>query len=404
MNLSSTPSPFLNMSEYYTTPYYHSEEAEETVELIVNVFYGIVGVVGCSFNALMVMLYRTHPRLRKHISFLMLQLFIFCMFQGFVTAVINVIHRELRYDMESWWCAIGYMIIEFFDDFVLVLLALLVIERYIMIKLPLLPSKRVKRWSRIALVVAVFSTAAICLLPFAPFLNIPERFEAHIPNPMLQEKFKKIHDADHCYGALNKTNIASPIITIILEVTCVSTLVGLYVRMYFIVRDRVKRFSSMTQAKETKLKRAAMSVMLVACVFFITILPYGLILQLRVLCNKQDYSNMESCHYISQNLMHAFGILAHVATFVAPLIFTLFNPKLRTVVKAVILRKPHRKDASVEVISKHNVSVVDSKTAYDGKSLAYKTKMSMHEQEIIEVEECPLPTPPPSPTGSTDTI
>lgn len=345
----------------YTTPYLHSEEVELRAGLIFNILYITVGLIGCSFNAFMVTLYFTRRQLQKHISFLMLQLFIFCMFQGFVTAVINVLQRELRYTIQPWWCAIGHIIIEFFDDFVLVLLIMLVVERYALIQYPLLRLKpqKINLCSKIALVVGACLTAGVCLLPFAPSLNIPERFEAHIRNPALQKKLLMVHDAEHCHGLINKTNIASPIITIILEAVSVLTVLILYLRMYVIARNRLSRFGQRTRATKLKLKRAAISIMVVAAIFFITVLPYGLILQLRALCNIRDYQTLEQCHYISHNLTHGFSVLAHLATFLAPLMFTAFSPNIRhLVLLALLCQKKDNPTRLIFVIPPRNATEV----------------------------------------------
>lgn len=311
-----------------TTQTFHSDETLQARDLIVNLLFGLAGLVCVMFNGFMLVLYYRDIRLRRHISYMMLQLFIFCMIHGLVIGLVFVLNRVLRYTMPSWWCVAGNLIIAFFDDYILVLLPLLAVERYLSIQYPFLSKKKAKRWTLIATVTSICFIAIIALLPQAPFLGVPQRVETLPHHPVILEHRQRYFEAIACWGNLNRLNVASPIILLVLQIFCLTTVVGIYLRMYHIAKERLTRFSSMTTTKQRKMKRAAISVMLVALVFFLMTMPYGVLLQVVELCYV-GYFDMEACRYSSMNLKFAFGLLAYFGNFFAPLMFTLFNPKIR---------------------------------------------------------------------------
>lgn len=348
-----------NLSFDLTTRSFHSDEAQETRDLVVNLLFGFAGLVCVIFNGFMLILYAKDANLRRHISYMMLQLFIFCMIHGLVIGVVFVLNRVLRYTMPPWWCVVGNLLIAFFDDYILVLLPLLTIERYLSIKYPFLSKRKAKRWTIGATIFSSCFIGIVALLPQAPFLGVPQRVETLPHHPEILKERQRYFEAIACWGNLNKLNVASPVILLILQIFCLTTVVGIYLRMFYIAKERLTRFSSMTAAKQKKMKRAATSVMLVALVFFLMTMPYGVLLQVVELCYV-GYFDMEACRYSSMNLKFAFGFLAYLGNFFAPLLFTVFNPKVRR----KLIRSLHFHDSNGTSIfttdsKHHNHSTLD---------------------------------------------
>ena len=336
--LMTTPE---NWTLDWTTRSFHSEQAQITRDLVINLLFGFAGLVCVLFNGFMLILYAKDCNLRRHISYMMLQLFIFCMIHGLVIGVVFVLNRVLRYTMPPWWCVAGNLLIAFFDDYILVLLPLLAIERYLSIKYPFLSKRKAKRWTIGSTIFSILFIAIVALLPQAPFLGVPKRVETLPHHPEILRERQRYFEAIACWGNLNKLNVASPVILLILQIFCMTTVVGIYLRMYYIAKERLTRFSSMTATKQRKMKRAAISVMLVALVFFLMTMPYGVLLQVVELCYV-GYFDMEACRYSSMNLKFAFGFLAYMGNFFAPLLFTLFNPKVRRrLIGALHFHDPH---------------------------------------------------------------
>lgn len=328
---NNSSSIFSNITENTTTTLIHRNADEDLRDLIINVILGLVGLACFSFNLLMVLLYIIYDPLKKRISFMMLQVFIFCMLQGLVGGLIYVCHRVYRYTLPDWFCVLGLLLTQFCDAYILLLLPMLVADRYISIKFPMLSKQKIHRWSIITTFVAVGFVFLVVLFPLAPFADAPQRDWIIPEDPVGAAKWLKAYKAYHCNDNINIMNKITPVIMLVLNVFCVVTVVGLYIKMFTIARSRITQFSSMTAIKKQKLKKAAISVMLVAIVFFLTTIPNGIFLQLQALCSYGVFK-MDSCQKTTVILYFAMMSLSHSASFFGPLLFTMFNPTLRRAV------------------------------------------------------------------------
>lgn len=62
-----------------------------------------------------------------------------------------------------------------------------------------------------------------------------------------------------------------------------SAAVVLFVMFY---RSRLSEYASMAETRKTQLRRAALSVMLVAITFIFTLLPFGIVVQIAAFCES----------------------------------------------------------------------------------------------------------------------
>ena len=318
--------------------------AVQTRDMLVNITSSIIGVLAILFNGFMIAcLYLfAQRRTRKHITFMMVQMFFFCMLSGFVnTFGFSLFLRHLRYDIPTWWCVINSMVIYFFDGYILLMLPLLVIERFLSIKYPYITNRKLRIYCAAGSAVSVLVVGAAYLLPRAEFMQTPEK-TFHFGTTM--EKLKsssKFYRAFSCQLNLRMFNMVSPAILLILDVFCLLTVVGLYIRMYCIAKTRATQFSSMTQTQQKRMKRAAINVLLVSVVFCITTIPYGLITSIRSMC-KTGHKLPGICGGEALNLWFTFKLMANLSNFLAPLLFTIFSPPLRTMIRQLLSHLLHK--------------------------------------------------------------
>lgn len=315
-----------------TTRSFNSEQARETKDHVVNVLFGVTGLAVFLFNGLMVLLYIKVLKIRRIITFMMMQLFIFCMIHGLVVGVIFTVHRAARYVMPKGWCVIGDLIMLFMDTYILALLPLLAIERLVILKEPYHSVRQRRKWSIIATVTIIFVTMMLAWIPIIPQLGIPQQVvvKTSIPSEVARrERFQKYFN---CQGLINKQNIVTPIILLIQQIVCVAVVVGIYLHMFYISKSRMAKFSRMTAKRRKSLRRATTSVMLVAIVFIVTTIPFGITYQVRTLCDT-GHIDKQLCAHITLNMRFGFGIVTHLGDLFAPMLFALFNPKIRKMLR-----------------------------------------------------------------------
>jgi len=261
-----------------------------------------------------------------------MQLFIFCMIHGLVVGVIFTVHRAARYVMPKGWCVIGDLIMLFMDTYILALLPLLAIERLVILKEPYHSVRQRRKWSIIATVTIIFVTMMLAWIPIIPQLGIPQQVvvKTSIPSEVARrERFQKYFN---CQGLINKQNIVTPIILLIQQIVCVAVVVGIYLHMFYISKSRMAKFSRMTAKRRKSLRRATTSVMLVAIVFIVTTIPFGITYQVRTLCDT-GHIDKQLCAHITLNMRFGFGIVTHLGDLFAPMLFALFNPKIRKMLR-----------------------------------------------------------------------
>jgi len=261
-----------------------------------------------------------------------MQLFIFCMIHGLVVGVIFTVHRAARYVMPKGWCVIGDLIMIFMDTYILALLPLLAIERLVILKEPYHSVRQRRKWSIIATVTIIFVTMMLAWIPIIPQLGIPQQVvvKTSIPSEVARrERFQKYFN---CQGLINKQNIVTPIILLIQQIVCVAVVVGIYLHMFYISKSRMAKFSRMTAKRRKSLRRATTSVMLVAIVFIVTTIPFGITYQVRTLCDT-GHIDKQLCAHITLNMRFGFGIVTHLGDLFAPMLFALFNPKIRKMLR-----------------------------------------------------------------------
>ena len=315
-----------------TTREFHSTETRVLNIYVINTLFGLTGLAIFVFNLLMILLYARVPKVRRCITFIMLQLFVFGMAHGFVIGVFGVTHRVLRNKLPDIWCVIGDLIMIFMEKYILFLLPLLVVERLVFIKAPYHSTKQRRKWSIIATIIITIATMLLAWIPIIPQLRIPVESH-HLLSPEDAKNNGRYYD---CQGLLNRRNIATPIILLIQQVLCVVIVVGVYVYMFYILKSRMtSSLPRMSDKRRKTLRRATHSVLLVAGVFFVTTVPFGISFQIRSLCLTGQIDK-DLCSYITLKLRYAFGIISHLGDLFAPMMFAVFNPKIRIALRDFI--------------------------------------------------------------------
>lgn len=302
----------------------------------VNLSFGVTGLICFTFNLIMLVLYVRDKRLRKHISFMLLQMFIFCMLQGIVTGLVFPLYRYLRMTQAHWWCVTGRLVVAFFDSYLLILVPLLVIERYISIKSPYLSRTASLKWSIIATVVGIAFILLAVVMPFAPLQENLRSGGFSDSNHSAQQQ--KILNKLTCNGDIDRFNAVSPTVMLILDIICVIVVITAYARMYCIAKNGTYEYNSVHSKKKDKLRKSAIIVLLVSVIFIITTIPYGIILSLWTLCDSgiSLFDHMETCFHTNLKIKFAFGVLAAMGGFFAPLVFTMINTRVRQAVRRAI--------------------------------------------------------------------
>lgn len=301
-----------------------------------NVYYALHGVIGllaiCS-NGFVLYVYSKRAKVRKHISFIMLNVFITCFIHGWIVGLIYPLQRVYRFSMPDWACIVTTMIMDYADRYTLLILPVLAAERLWYVKFPFLRREKTKRIAVISTIVLLLFAALYSWLPLIPNLTSTTKF-IESPNEMRQQEISEFYQAYTCNYKINKKNSLEPYFMLAISALCVSVVMIVYVWMFFIVRDRLHHFPNMSDRRKYKLKRAAISVALVSLTFIFTMLPYGIIFPVRALCDMDVSLKQNSlCNNLTIELRFVFSIVSHIGYVLAPLIFALLSPHIRQALK-----------------------------------------------------------------------
>lgn len=314
------------------THLYSHSEGGELREGIVNTIYGILGVLCFFYNAMLVGLYVKQRSLRKHISYMMLHMFLFCMIQGLVNCTIHIPSRIYRFEMNEWVCVITTLIVAFFDYYILLLLPLLAIDRFLSIKHPFLSKRKTKIWVSCSSVAIIIITIILSDIPLGEFARIFHAQEPNITSPEAAREQAIITRAVTCNHRLNKASKLQPMTYFFCSTFCVLIVMGLYLSMYCIAKQSSNSFRSMTLNKQKRLKRTAISVVIVIVTYCVTFIPNGTAFHVNNLCFLGLIDTETCIRYRIVILADVAAILACAANFIAPLLWTMLNPQIRIVV------------------------------------------------------------------------
>ena len=302
--------------------------------------HGLVGLLTCLFNGLVILVYVKRLKIRKHISFVMLFMYVFCFIHGLIVGTVYPLQRVYRYEMHANWCVFTTMIMDFCDKFILLLLPVLAVERLIHLKFPFISRRKANMWAGFSLSGLMIFAMLYTWLPLVPSLDIPAEEIITSNNSERNEYLKRFYQHYTCQWKINKKNFLEPIFTILVGFLCVSVVTASYIWMFLIAKARLSALSSVTVNKRRRLKRAALSVMYVALTFIITVLPYGITIQVAQLCDADSSIRSNSfCNGVTLELRFVFSVFAHLGNLLAPMLFALLNPNMRAIINAYLKRK-----------------------------------------------------------------
>lgn len=329
MNTTTAASLITNVTYPWDEP--TGKEARRTVYYTL---HGIVGFCTIVCNGTLLLLYYKRHKVRKHISFIMLNVFISCFIHGWLVGIMYPLQRVYRYVMLDWICVITTLVMDLADRHILLLLPVLAIERLILVKFPFMRKKRTKFMATCASVGVLIFAMLYTWLPLIPQLDVPTTPYLHSTNPARQQQIDTFYKMYTCHGKLNKKNNLEPVFTLLVSCLCVIVVIGIYAKMFFIAKARFARFPAISQKKKRKLKKAAITVMLVSLIFIFTLLPYGILLPTISICGADVSRRRNSfCNGITLELRFIFSFVAHLGNLIAPLLFALLSPNIRDAVK-----------------------------------------------------------------------
>lgn len=173
-----------NMTEYMTsteiisrhieatTSHLENTEAKALRRLLYYIFHGIVGLLIVLFNGIVIFAYARREKIRQNISIVMMNMFIFCFIHGFIVGIVWPLQRVYRYSMGDTLCVLSTLLMDFADNYILILLPVLSIERLITVRYPHLSKRKHRLFSVISIIIALLVTVCYAWLPLVPALNI----------------------------------------------------------------------------------------------------------------------------------------------------------------------------------------------------------------------------------------
>ncbi|KAF6020185.1 hypothetical protein EB796_021503 [Bugula neritina] len=345
VNVSGAPTmpPLLNQTfnfitaaaEEHATYAWEETHYKRTRRLIYYLLHGFVGLVTSVFNGLVILVYIRRANIRKHISLLMLSMFVFCLLHGLIVGIVYPLQRVYRYVMDEKMCVLSTLVMDLADKYVMLLLPLLAVERLIYLKCPFIDQKKVKRLAIASISILLVVAMLYSWLPLIPQINVPEEEYIYSNNTARQEYLVRFYKYYTCQGKLNKKNFLEPIFTILVSSLSVIVVVGAYIWMYKIARDRLTAFASITVKKQKRLKKAAFTVFYVALTFILTMMPFGIVIQIQALCKADTtLQNNSFCNGITLELRFCFSIIAHLGNLLAPMLFSWLSPNIRQIINA----------------------------------------------------------------------
>lgn len=302
--------------------------------------HGFVGLLTCLFNGFVILVYFRRHKIRRHISLVMLSMFVFCFLHGLIVGTVYPLQRIYRYDMNASVCIFTTLIMDLADKYVVLLLPVLAVERLIYLKYPFINSKRAKVWAICSVAGLMVFALLYSWLPLVKELGVPEGLRISSNNTERSDYIENFYKHYNCQYKLNKHNALEPIFTLIVSVLCVVVVVAAYVWMYMIAKKRLSSFASMTAKKQKRLNKAAKSVFLVAMTFVLTMLPYGVVVHIAAYCEKNTSDKPTSlCNTMTLESRFVSSILAHLGNLFAPMLFALLSPHIRQIMSTFIQSK-----------------------------------------------------------------
>ncbi|KAF6022858.1 hypothetical protein EB796_018840 [Bugula neritina] len=196
-------------------------------------------------------------------------------------------------------------------------------------------------------------------------------------NEVRQQELSRFYRHYTCQFRINKKNEFEPIFNILIGSVCVFLVIGIHVAMFFMLRSRLTKYSNMAENRKKQLRKAALTVLLVAVTFICTLLPFGITIQIAAFCdtNTTKKENI-ACNGLTLELRFVFSILAHLGNLLAPLLFTLLNKSIRRQLREFVtprcstLRKKNSLEkkatsAYLETTMVTSVSVISKKLSPD---------------------------------------
>lgn len=306
------------------------EESKSIRRTLYYTLHGVVGLMMILCNGFLLYVYKKRAKVQKHTSFIMLNAIISCFVHGWIVGILWPLHRVYRYKTPPVVCVLNTLIMDWADRYVLILLPFLAIERLVYLKFPFIRKARTKRPAIITSVAILVVSALYTWLPLIPAVSVPEATKVNSNNSDWQQKITRFYYAYSCQGKINKKNRLEPPFIFGVTTLCVVVVVVTYIWMFLIAKARFAAFPNMTRSRKHKMRKAAISVMLVSVTFIFTLMPYGMIHPLRNLCdNNITIQKNAFCLQLNLELRFIFSIVAHMGNILAPLLFAFLNPHTR---------------------------------------------------------------------------
>lgn len=170
---SDTSTQILSTNIDATTSRFENTEAKNLRRLIYYILHGIVGLLTVLFNGVVIYAYGRSEKVRQKITVVMMNMFVFCLIHGFIVGIVYPLQRVYRYSMGDTWCIITTLLMDFADNYILVLLPVLAIERLITVIYPHMSRRKHLLYSVVSIVTALLVTVCYAWLPLIPALDIP---------------------------------------------------------------------------------------------------------------------------------------------------------------------------------------------------------------------------------------
>lgn len=314
--------------------------AKLTRRLVYYLLHGLVGLITSLFNGLVILVYFRKPKIRKHISLVMLNMFVFCFLHGLIVGIVYPMQRIYRYAMHPDVCVVTTLLMDLADKYIVLLLPVLAVERFLLVKCSFIGSTKTRIWAVCSLVGLFVLALLFSWLPLVPQLGVPEGKHWQSNNTDRQKYLIRFYKHYTCHGKLNKKNVLDPLVTLLVAIFCVLVVVIVYVWMCLIARSRLNAFARMTAKKRKRLTKAVISVMFVVLTFITTMLPYGIVVQIAAFCDADTSLRQHSyCNGITLELRFVCSIFAHLGNLLAPMLFAFLNPYIRRTINLYVRDK-----------------------------------------------------------------
>lgn len=340
------PDVSANLTDHTDHPLQPNERLGFIIPAVINI---VVGIICIAFNGTMLSLWIKMIKIRNAVKPMTLQLYIYCFIEGLTMVIVSIVILSYQNQLPPNACLTVTLFKLFFDAYLLLLLPLLLLEKYLSMKQPF-NNTRLRRLAIIGTLIAL-PLAVLTLLPLHPDIRVRRNLEQYALTNADREL--------NCGGALNTYNMAHPIIILILISLCVISVAVLCYLIYGLLQQRMGTFSSMTAEKRKQMRKNTTTLVVIAIVFVLMVIPSEIEKQVIDIClaNHRHYS---VCKQVNLVLIIFSDMLYHLAHFVAPLLFTIYNKKLQSLVleeiKSCCLSKPAEEEDQPEVVDHSNIS------------------------------------------------